>query len=682
MANDPLLRGQKTEAIADALGHLSKIHTKALYMVNQGWGTDATAHKRIFVPAFVHIYEHALASQRDVCSQDLLYNLVELAGIQDLKKVFDCLIRHKTAMFFDTMLHYASAFGEAGEVQYALKCLEELKARRTADVWESMAEQVRLRWTCATILRKSMSANHNFQQTPVVVATLVRLGIKMDILLYNIVMHNAMEAGDYTTAFKVFNTLESNGLKPDKHTYSILLHGCTLQNSPEMFRTFAKHCAEVAKELKDPWLATDFLYYLYASHRADDDLERSSGLLWHAYSDLFSVAPLEVFANHASHGLRNAIHSQHSSIPNSTLLIAPPVALYIMLQIEIQSALALSNQRVLNLYEKFKLYVDEANDPAFMALVENPTIWNAFLLAFCQKEQFASASQVIKDMTDGPAKPNVYSWNIFMQAFTKTGQIQAAERVLEIMSSRSIEPDQYTYGVLLRGYAKAQMVERIGDVMGHFEAEQDLDSDMLRALARVVDRQQLMHTLEKSRHRRETTALKKAESEAREEHVRWQPPQFDVEHVKASTVDDGQLAAAATMFAKDEAVDSLPNEPVTPVGSSAPPPITDTSQSAYKEEPLQRSVRSTHTLLSPRYNPQDPEVQYRKLQEQLGLVEPIEYPVDVQSQRDRPKPFGAKLELKSMMDKARDRQQPTKPVLAKKTQRFNLAKPWNGDDPV
>ncbi|KAG9385219.1 PPR-2 multi-domain protein [Pyrenophora tritici-repentis] len=656
MANDPLLRGQKTEAIADALGHLSNIHTKKLYLVNQGWGTDSSVHKRIFVPAFVHIYEQALAAQHEVCSQDLLYNLVGLAEIQDLKKVFDCLIRHNTAMFFDTVLHYASAFGEAGEVQYALRCLEEFKARRTTEVWESMVEELRLRWTCATILRKSTSTNHDFHQTPLVVATLVRLGIKMDILLYNIVMNNAMEAGDYTTAFKVFNTLETNGLKPDKHTYSILLHGCTLQSNPEMFRTFAQHCAGVAKEIKDPWLATDYLYYLYASHRADNNPERSSALLWHAYSELFSVAPLEVFANHGTNDLRDTIYSQNSSTPEYTLLTAPPVALYIMLQIEIESALAISDRRVLNLYEKFKSYVEVAHDPAFKALVKNPTIWNAFLLAFCQKQQFASASQAIRDMTDGPAKPNVYSWNIFMQAFSKTKQIQAAERVFEIMRSKGIEPDQYTYGILLRGYAKAQMVD---------------------PLATVVDRPQLVHTLEESRRHKEMRAQEKIEREAKGEHSRWQPPQFESSDVNAATVGEFQSTAPDMTSAKNHVLGSLPNESVIPEEPSSPPPITEATDS---EELLQRSIRPTRFSTATKTNLRDPEVQYRKLQEQMGLIEPTESPVGFQSQ-EQSKLFGANLELKSMMEKARHRQQPEKPAVAKKAHRFNLAKPWKGDNP-
>ncbi|KAF1850043.1 uncharacterized protein K460DRAFT_244801, partial [Cucurbitaria berberidis CBS 394.84] len=512
---DPLLRDLRPVAIADALGHLSKIHGRGIYLASQNWGKDAEANKRTFVPAFVHIFQKVLAEQQDVCSQDLLYNIVQLASIQDLKRVFNCLVEARTRLGFDTLLHYANAFGEAGNFHYALRCLDELKARHTAVAWQSVVDRERLRWTCALILRKSMNKSKNYHDTPGIVASFVSLGIKMDTLLYNVVMHNAMEACDYATAFKVYNTLETNGMKPDKHTFSILLHGCSSQSNPAMFQSFAQHCAEVARDIKDPWLASDYLYYLYIRHQNDPDIGHTSALLWKTYLGFFHGTSLEQFLNQRTRDTMN----KNGTAQTSGLLEPPPMAMYIILQTEIKLALAVSTQRVLNLYQRFKLL---ASNPDFKALTRNPTIWNAFLLAFCQKQQFASASQVIKDMTEGSPQPNIYSWNIFMQAFFKTGQVQAADRVFEIMRSRGVDPDQFTYGVLLRGYAKAQLVERIGDTMQHVNTEQEIDPDLLRALAKVVDRRKLMYTLEKSRVHKEIAAQEKANEDAEVERQRWE----------------------------------------------------------------------------------------------------------------------------------------------------------------
>ncbi|USP76755.1 hypothetical protein yc1106_04029 [Curvularia clavata] len=691
ISNDQLLRGQKTQAIADSLGHLSKIHTKRVYGARQKWGVDPVAHRRLFVPAFVNIFTKSLARQPEVCSQDLLYNLVELAEIDDLKKVFDYLTEHRTRIGFDTMLHYASAFGEAGEVEYALKCLDELRIRFHAVAWKSVVERERLRWTCATILRKSMSTSHDFHQTPSVVAAFVRLGIKMDILLYNIVMHNAMEAGDYTTAFKVYNALESNGLEPDQHTYAILLHGCTLQSNPAMFQSFAHHCVEVAQQTKNPWLATDYLYYLYVRHQTDVEVGHRSALLWGAYSKLFSTEPLEPFIT------SRTMTSSPAKDEQEAVLSPPPVALYVMMQAEIQSAAAISNQRVLNLYEKFKSVANETSNPAFKSLIQNPTIWNAFLLAFSQKQQFANASQVIKDMTEGVTKPNVYSWNILMQAFFKTGQVQAAERVFEIMRSRGIDADQFTHGILIRGYAKAQLIERIGETMQDLETDQELEPDLLRALAAVVNRRQLMLTLEKARIYKEVRARDKADKEAKEERMRWQPPQFEPAGADAGS------GATATAYA--EVPNTIPNVPgIAPKqetedvdiygflrdeaiepGAALSVSSTPTSPQVTSEPPLQQPQTPKRHSRAPAADIRDPEVQYRKLQEQLGLIGQSEAPAAVtqpSAQRRDIEPVGASIGFKSLLDARKGKVASTTRVVPKgrirsKIKRGRLDRPFS-----
>ncbi|CAN9266099.1 unnamed protein product [Alternaria alternata] len=663
LANDPLQRGRKTGVIADALDHLAQLHTQGLHD-NKSWGADPEAHKRRFVSAFVHLFEKSLAGQIGVCSQNLLYNLVELATTKDLKKVFDCLVQHRVGLEFDTVLHYATAFGKAGEVQYALKCLDLLTARSTATPLEVMVDRKRLRWTCAGILRRSMSESKDFHQTPLVVAAIVRLGIKMDILLYNIVMHNAMEAGDYATAFKVYNSLEENGLREDNHTLSIMLHGCTMQNDPALFQAFAQHCADIAGDTRDPWLATDYIYYLYVRHHGDENVERTSAILWQSYARYFSVALLQSFVGYGTPDLRNVSISQKTSALGSLYLAPPPVALYIMLRTEIRSALAISNTRVYNLYIKFKSVVEEGN-PEFDALAQNPIIWNAFLLAFCEKQQFANASQLIQDMTDGPAKPNVYSWNIFMQAFFKTRQVQAAERVSQLMRNSGVEPDRYTWGVLLRGYARAQLVDRIGDIIPHLKPEEELDDDLLRHLAKVVDRRKLMDVLEENRSHKETIALEKAAQEAEDERSRWRDELTDGE---AATITSGLSPVQLDMIAAAQTKEL----PATQPGSSVVPP----KLTSVPEQPTESPSMHRRPSRLPRANLRDPEVQYRKLQEQLGLVESTESAVNDRVEPESVEPSSAGLAFKSIISKNSVRAiNSGKPATTRKRVRFNLVKP-------
>jgi pentatricopeptide repeat protein len=201
----------------------------------------------------------------------------------------------------------------------------------------------------------------------------------------------------------------------------------------------------------------------------------------------------------------------------------PPMALYLMLQIEIKAAAAQSTQRTMDLYEKFKGHVLDNRHRTFTQLAQDPTVWNAFLFAFCKQQQYASAAGVIKEMssdTSNAPEPNIYSWNIFMQTFFKTGQVKAAERVFALARARGIEPDQYSYGVLSRGYAKAQLVDRIGIWVAELDETEELDPDLLRALASVTDRQGVMVELEKAREAKEAAA-REAREKAKRDHQAW-----------------------------------------------------------------------------------------------------------------------------------------------------------------
>ncbi|KAJ4341952.1 hypothetical protein N0V95_007078 [Ascochyta clinopodiicola] len=521
LAADASLPDSKSVILADALAHLAKLHVKGEYSLDQGWGLTPNALARKFISTFLLCTRFVNTA---AYSQDLLHSLVLLADTADLQKIYDALNKSKTRLSMGTVLHYASAFGEAGEFRYALQCLERRLAAFNETERALVVDTERFRWTCAAILRGSMREANNYHETPSIVEVFVGFGVKMDLLLYDVVMRNAMDAGDFGTAFKVYNALDQNGLVPDKYTFSILLHGCTKQSDPAMFKAFADWCVKQAKELADPWLASDCLYYAYICEQNKRTSARDTGLLWRTYLDLFDLSPLELFSRYGSRPMKDAIDQQ---VEPSTEKLAPtPMALYLMLQTEIQTTRALGINYLERLYKTFKRALLKEPHPTLASLAQTPVIWNAFLYAFCVQQQYASASQVIKDMTaHGPA-PNIYSWNIFMQSFFKTGQVAAADRVFAIIRDRGINPDAYTYGVMVRGYAKAQLVDRIGDTMQHISEEDQLDPELLRLLAQVQKRQDLAVALEKSRIEKEAKEVEAKERAEREEQKRFETPRF------------------------------------------------------------------------------------------------------------------------------------------------------------
>jgi pentatricopeptide repeat protein len=450
-----------------------------------------------------------------------MYNVARLATPPQLRRVYDLFTGHNTFLGYDTRLHYANRFGEEGDHEYALRCLRDT-VRHVSDATTrvDLVARRRFSWSSALILRKSVKNGQNYHMTTDIVAEFLNIGLKLDLLLYNVIIHNAIEAGDYETAFRVFNLLKDHHITPDKHTFSILLHGCTILDNPTRFHDFALHCAEKAHELRDPWLATDYLYYQYIiedKHHLEQRIACTR-----AYTKLFSIDPLlpfcpelKAFSMHENGGDTQ----EESDVPK---MEPPPAALYTMLQFEIRKAAAVGPRKVWDLLFLFRSLVLEGRHAGLTKLAKEPLIWNVFLLSFCRKQQFANASQLMKNMTDGLLgfpQPNVYSWNIFMQAFWKSGQHKGAERIYEIMRSRGVEPDQFTYGVLLKGYARAQNAGRVAEYLHLVDHEEQLDPAILQVLTRIHDQKRLMMELEKDRVMREREQRKRVEEP-------WGLPQF------------------------------------------------------------------------------------------------------------------------------------------------------------
>lgn len=526
--HQPCVRSLDVRFIADAFEHLARLD------LNQRSRSSAQREelpnsKPEFVPAFYHVFKEHLLPHKRICSQDLLYSLAKLGSTEDLRRVFDLFKQSNTYMGYDTLLHYAARFAEAGDVRYGLQCLKVLADSVTnPKARDRLVNERRFKWTCALILHRSMLNQEAYHQTTNVVGAFVELGVKLDILLYNVVMHNAMEAGDYSTAFKVFNTLEENGLKADKYTFSTLLHGCTTTSDPARFEDFAQYSAETAKEMKDPWLAADYLYYryvrLYRDSSSPEEYVGRSNEMIQTYLQFFSPLPLQSFWP----GDIQSPQVPHDGDPDEPLSMdPPPMVLYLMLELEILKASHAEASQVWPLYQRFRQRIRNNQNPHLTNLARNPIIWNAFLLAFCRAKNFSHASLLVHEMPQYDVHPDIYTWNIFMQAFFKDRQIRAAERVFEIMRARGIEPDQFSYEVMLRGYARSQHVHKIGGVIEHISEERQESPQLLRALTRVHDQERLMAQLERERARRERRHAAKAKAKQERERRRWAPPKFE-----------------------------------------------------------------------------------------------------------------------------------------------------------
>ncbi|KAF2741990.1 hypothetical protein M011DRAFT_433810 [Sporormia fimetaria CBS 119925] len=524
LALSPEVKDLKPYVLADALEHIAGL------AVRDSTRSVRTSHLRVFetppdlVPVFCHVFSKHLARFPHICSQDLLYKLGQMCTYADLKKLLDLLLNNKAYLGYATLLHYANAFSKFGDHQNALRCLEEIARLVSSPAGKSeLANRQGFRFSSALLLHKSNMGGKNYHLTTDIVAQITELGLHLDILLHNVIMNNAMKAGDYSTAFRVYNALEESGLQPDLYTYSILLHGCVECDNPHQFWDFASHCAEKARELKSPWLATEYLYFLYTVHKRDDP-EQLSVVLNRAFTTFFSTKSIP--------DLLFPFSKETKAVEEDGNKMEPTViALYLLFQVAIKALSTRGPSHILNLYNYFLRLIRSRKYPLFNELARGHTIWNTFLFEFCRRKQFTEASELIKTMTDDTTgvipQPNVYTWNVFMSGFYRHKQPRAAERIFEIMQARGVKPDQYTNEVMLRGYAHEQHVDKIKDIMQFVDDERQLSPRIMWYLTMVRDQEKLMDGLEDAKREREKRMREERKLEVLEEKRRWEGVELD-----------------------------------------------------------------------------------------------------------------------------------------------------------
>jgi hypothetical protein len=209
--------------------------------------------------------------------------------------------------------------------------------------------------------------------------------------------------------------------------------------------------------------------------------------------------------------------------------------------------------------------------------------------------------------------------------------------------------------------------------MQYVDAETEMDPDLLNSLSRVVARKRLMLTLEKGRANRDAQLADTAQANAEEEEARWTAPRLEVDGstlrldseqdskikrgffvrrylpvrrpvsiIQEPTIEqDGKLEADLEYSESNQRQETAVEQ--DPPGTASSTTFVHANQSnptfklgrTIEGAPMQRAiagaskptdkpkaVTKTPRPLEIRENPLDPDVQYRKLQEQLGLVAP------------------------------------------------------------
>jgi len=320
------------------------------------------------------------------CSPDLVLRLRE--GMK----------AHRVFVHGNTLLHLATKLSDSGHMQVAAECLLEAVnagAKLDGDAFLS---------TCATILRKTSKVQDGLRLCLRLVSNLVDSGVEMNVQLCNIIMLNAVEAGDPTTAFSVYRRLLDHGLRANEYTYAILLKGCKQGGEDgELLNAVIRQAVRELDMTKAHVVAAEMLHCLYLHHirRAPKSAyEKISD----AYLHLFDAAPLVRL------GIlklpRRQQQQQQQQGTELTLMAPPNDVLGIMI---ISFLRATQRPDSIGPAAHVKLYhtlikIARAGEEPFASLMRQDYVFNAFLLAFSRtRGRMRYAVDVIRVMQSGSA---------------------------------------------------------------------------------------------------------------------------------------------------------------------------------------------------------------------------------------------------------------------------------------
>jgi pentatricopeptide repeat protein len=404
---------------------------------------------------------------------------------------------HHVKVDSHTFLQFATHFAKNGHFEQALDAILEAKSANAA------LDSFAFRSNCATLLRNSIRQPAGLRVCLRIVDNLVKIGVTLNNQLCNIVMLNAVEAGDLKTAFSIYSSLVEHGLEADSYTYAILLKGCkSAIDDAETLNDTIRSAIQHVNLMREPVVSTEILHCL-ALHHKKHHPERAFDTVADAFAQLFDPAPLQKL------GLLTSTTPQASHLaPEKMQPSCSAMAIMIAMYLDHAYARSQSTFGANELYKRFRTLADSGAEP-FASMIETDHISNCFLTTFIKsKKGLLCAAEVIKDMqrpshvldSKSRCRPTQQSWSIFLHGFTSHGLMKLAEQVLNYMRGKNIQPNKVTWNTLAVGYASAQDVEGTLDVLRRMEEDSvTWDEWTLSGLRKLQDQESLRRELERRR---------------------------------------------------------------------------------------------------------------------------------------------------------------------------------------
>ena len=422
--------------------------------------------------------------------QHLVYLIIQHSDDLRVLSFYGLLSSNKAVLHVNTMLHFLDRFLDMGRINLSMKLLDTI----VSTGFDISSDRVQM--ACVKLLRARFDTQEEYTVRSNILTQILEMGVRPKIPMFNAILLNAGEAGDFANAWQMYGLAKENALIPDSITHGVLLKGAILSGKTFNLDMVIREIQTNGEVLQDLRLISDVLHAVSLMSPGDE-----FGAMLDFYKQHCDLRPLQELSM-CGDETQASPDANCKGVWPTTYILSQMILAYVRL-----------HQGSLGLIHNYNLYYQcvKEKHPLIAPLAQDDFVANAFILAFGKKlGTLQHCPTVVKHMIElsSPdsatiesvqyAAPTVQTWSILVAAYFRNGQRRAAEKVLDMMRERSIQRDLVTWNTLVSGYAgHLQDASAAVDTVKKMKAASfDVDTYTAKGLGKLRARDTLRKALE------------------------------------------------------------------------------------------------------------------------------------------------------------------------------------------
>ena len=429
--------------------------------------------------------------QRFPISQHLIRLVLQHSDDSRVLSLYGLLGLNKVVLHVNTMLKFVDRLLDMGKVNLSMKLLDIIVKT------EFDTSTDRIQMACVKLLRARFDTQEEYIVRSNILTQILEMGIRPRLALFNTILLNAGEGGDFANAWQMYGLAKENAIIPDSITYGVLLKGAIIAGDFANLGMVIREIQMNKNVLTDLRLVGDVLKAVSLMSPGDE-----FGAMLNFYKQHCDLRPIQELSMCGDETKPPSVTGCHRAWPTSYIL-THMILTYVMLH---QSSLGLIHN-----YNLYYQHVKE-NHPLIAPLAQNDIVANSFILAFGKNPStLQHCTTVVRHMLEfsSPdfaafgsipfAAPTTQTWSILVAAYFRHYQRRPAEKVLDMMRERGMHRDIVTWNTMIMGYAKMQDVDAAVDaVEGMKVAGFEVDPFTIKGLRRLRTEDRLRKALRAS----------------------------------------------------------------------------------------------------------------------------------------------------------------------------------------